>query len=155
MRAADYGRIVMTVSTAGFFGRSASAGYGASRAAIVGFARSLAVDLREHTNIRVNMISPSAFTDAAGREPKYAELMDPLKVAPIVGWLSSEDCDRSGLIVHAGCGRARLFKVVGGHVVDTADGDLGCHLDQLQEIDSVIEADHASAAGRVLRPELA
>lgn len=154
MRAADYGRIVMTVSTAGFFGRSASAAYGASRAAVVGFARSLAVDTRDDTNIRINMISPSAFTDAAGRDPRYKELMDPMKVAPVVGWLSSEHCDRSGLIVHAGCGRARLMKILGSQMVESPDGDLAAHFDAFDEIPSFEEADHASAAGRVLRPEM-
>jgi NAD(P)-dependent dehydrogenase (short-subunit alcohol dehydrogenase family) len=148
----NYGRIVMTVSTAGLFGQAKSAAYGASRSAIIGFARSTAVETLDHGNIRVNMVSPSAYTNASSvfHDPSRAYLMSPEKVAPVVGWLSSEACGRTGLILHAGCGLVRRLKIVDGPALPIVDDDVWANWPQL-DLAELDEAAYASAAGAVLR----
>ncbi len=61
LRAAGYGRIVNTTSASGLFGNFGQANYGAAKAGLVGFTRSLAVEGRK-VGISVNALSPMAST---------------------------------------------------------------------------------------------
>jgi NAD(P)-dependent dehydrogenase (short-subunit alcohol dehydrogenase family) len=147
----------MSVSSGGLFGQEVSAAYAASRSAIIGFARSVAVDTRDAGDIQVNMIAPSAYTDMAkggGKDPRYADLMSPAKVAPVVGWLCSPECTESGLILHAGSGRVRRIQIVGGRPVELVDDNMAACRADLDDMSGAEEAPYASAAGRVLRPEV-
>lgn len=104
-----YGRIVMTTS-AGMFGLLGNLAYATAKAAVVGLARTLAVEGRDH-DIKVNLIAPNAYTRMAGDAGAAVEaVMPPDLVAPIVAFLAHEDCPVTGEIYAAGGGRfARVF----------------------------------------------
>jgi NAD(P)-dependent dehydrogenase (short-subunit alcohol dehydrogenase family) len=157
MEARGYGRVVMTTSSAALYGQTQSAAYAASRAAVIGFARSLAVDTRDSENFRINMILPSAYTNAskAFHDPRFADFMSPAKIAPVTGWLCSEDCRESGLILHAGSGRIRRAKMVEGRAIDLPeDEDVRRCWPALDDMTEAEEAANSSESGNVLRPEL-
>ncbi len=110
-----YGRVVMTTST-GMFGLPNNLSYASAKAAVIGLTRSLAVAGAAH-GIKINLIAPAAYTRMAGDPtgerdspgPAPAQLSPDL-VAPMVGFLSHEDCHVSGEIYAAGAGRlARIF----------------------------------------------
>ena len=153
---AGWGRIVLTTSSAGWFGDPGSAFYGASKSALLGFARSLALDVHDH-GVDVNMISPSAFTAMSARfslGESGNDAMSPDLVAPVVGWLCSDACDRSGLILHAGCGRVRRIAVYGGPAVDIQGGDVDACWPALDDMTGARESASSLDSGAVLRAGL-
>lgn len=107
MRDKGYGRIVMTASGAGIFGNFGQCNYSTAKSGLIGFANSLAID-GASKNIRVNTIAPiaaSRMVIASGLFPE--ELHDKLKVedvAPLVGWLCSEQCPDTGGLFEVGGG---------------------------------------------------
>jgi NAD(P)-dependent dehydrogenase (short-subunit alcohol dehydrogenase family) len=104
---AGYGRIVMTTSS-GLFGLPNNTSYAAAKGAVIGLARSLATAGADH-DIKVNLIAPGAFTRMGGRG-EAPPGMSPELVAPMVAFLSHEDCPVTGEIYAAGFGRfARVF----------------------------------------------
>lgn len=107
MRDRGYGRIVMTASGAGIFGNFGQCNYSTAKAALIGFASSLAIE-GASKNICVNTIAPiaaSRMVIASGLFPE--ELHDKVKVedvAPLVGWLCSETCQDTGGLFEVGGG---------------------------------------------------
>jgi NAD(P)-dependent dehydrogenase (short-subunit alcohol dehydrogenase family) len=157
MKAAGYGRIVMTLSTAGLFGQAKSAYYAASRSALIGFSRSVGIDAEaDGRDIRVNMISPAGYTDMARQhiDAKWERFMSPDKVAPVVGWLGSTLCRQSGLILHAGCGRVRRVQVMGGTRQEIRDDDVQALWPVLDDMTSAQESPSSFEAGRLMNPEI-
>ncbi|WP_200954620.1 MULTISPECIES: SDR family NAD(P)-dependent oxidoreductase [unclassified Nocardioides] len=121
MLEADYGRILVTTSSAGLFGTAVGTdyntlqGYGAAKMGALGHTRSLAIRARS-TGIKVNAVSPHAYTRlAAGLEqtPELAFMAThstPERVAPGSVYLVHESCPVSGEIFAIGAGRmARIF----------------------------------------------
>lgn len=108
MREAKYGRVVLATSAAAYCGSWGLSAYGSAKAAVIGLARSVAVENAER-NIRVNVISPFAYTPMT--EPYIPEkkraIMDVEHVAPVVGWLAHEDCPANGAVIEAGAGMIR------------------------------------------------
>jgi NAD(P)-dependent dehydrogenase (short-subunit alcohol dehydrogenase family) len=156
MLQAGWGRIVLTTSSAGWFGDPGSAFYAASKSALLGFARSLALDVRDRC-VHVNMISPSAFTAMSARfnlGEQANDAMSPDLVAPVVGWLCSDACDKSGLVLHAGCGRVRRIMVYGGPAIDIADGDVNACWPALDDMTDALESGSSLDSGAVLRAGL-
>ncbi|MCK4457153.1 MAG: SDR family oxidoreductase [Thermoplasmata archaeon] len=104
MKKAHWGRIVNISSLLGFSGLTQGAHYGATKAGVVGFIRSLALEVAR-LGIRVNAVAPGA-TDTAilrgytkkQRKEKFggipaARLGRPEDVAGAVSFLCSEDAD--------------------------------------------------------------
>lgn len=106
LRAQKYGRLVLTASSAGYFGVHGLAAYAASKAAVIGLMRTLAIE-GASCGIRVNAILPYAYSQmtAPHMDGAMAGAMDPALVAPIVSWLASETCDVNGEVLVAGGGR--------------------------------------------------
>jgi NAD(P)-dependent dehydrogenase (short-subunit alcohol dehydrogenase family) len=104
LRASGYGRVVNTTSASGLFGNFGQANYGAAKAGLVGFTRSLAVEGRK-VGISVNAISPMASTrmtqDLLGEN---GELLAPEQVSPVVAFLSHRDCRLTGQVLSVGGG---------------------------------------------------
>lgn len=107
----QYGRVILTGSGAGTYGRAQTAAYGSAKGAIQGLARTLALEGEEY-GILVNLITPGAFTrmaEAALTEPEALERarnqMHPDFVAPLAVWLASERCQVSGQTFTAYAGR--------------------------------------------------
>lgn len=120
MSAKGYGRIVLTSSSSGAFGREAGSNYAAAKAAMLGLGRALALEGAQQ-GIKVNCILPvapfrrrgpvpAAFVErlrAVGLQPEDA---GPELVVPMVVYLASRACSVSGEAFSAGGGRfGRVF----------------------------------------------
>lgn len=129
-----YGRIVLTGSSAGLWGQMQSADYGASKAAMVGLARSIALDVPDGADITINVIAPAAYTplSAASIDPKWANYASPDHVAPVVGWLCSEQCRSSGGIYHTGAGNIRRAQILEGPVHSLASDTINAVMANLE-----------------------
>ena len=118
MVAQNYGRIVNIASIAGKEGNPNASAYSASKAAVIGFTKSLAKELAK-TGITVNSVTP-----AAVRTPIFDQIPQshvdfmlskiPMgrlgkvdEVASLVCWLASEECSFStGAVFDVSGGRA-------------------------------------------------
>ncbi|MCB1379805.1 MAG: SDR family oxidoreductase [Alphaproteobacteria bacterium] len=118
MMKANYGRIVNIASIAGKEGNPNASAYSASKAAVIGFTKSLAKELAK-TGITVNSVTP-----AAVRTPIFDQIPQshvdfmlskiPMgrlgkveEVANLVCWLASEECSFStGAVFDVSGGRA-------------------------------------------------
>ena len=72
MRAAGYGRIVVSTSVAGLYGLHGLTAYAASKAALIGFMRTLAAEGKSH-NVLTNAIAPYAATPMTARQGNMPE----------------------------------------------------------------------------------
>ena len=74
MRGQKYGAIVNTASIAGVYGSSMGAGYGASKAGVIGLTRSLGREMA-YFNVRVNAICPGVVkTDMVMKDTSEAAI---------------------------------------------------------------------------------
>jgi NAD(P)-dependent dehydrogenase (short-subunit alcohol dehydrogenase family) len=126
MRAAGYGRIVVSTSAAGLYGLHGISAYAASKAALIGFMRALAVEGQSH-NVLTNAIAPYAATPMTARQGNLPEVfmktMSPELVAPVVTLLVSEQTQLNGQVIVAGKGvfrRAANFEGRGLRYADPA-----------------------------------
>ena len=110
MRAAGYGRIVMTTSTAGIYGNFGQANYSAAKLGLFGFAQSLAIE-GAAKNIHVNTIAPTAGSrlTATVLPQEVIDALKPDYVTPAVVLLTHESCTANG----------KLYEVGGGWVSQT------------------------------------
>ncbi|KAK2767890.1 short-chain dehydrogenase reductase sdr [Colletotrichum kahawae] len=106
MQKQKYGRIVMITSHT-IFGMAGSAAYAAAKLALVGMAKTLAVEGEPH-GIQVNSVGTTAFTDAVQKNTPDAGMQAFMKAnlpaedpARAVVWLAHEDCNANGEIIGA------------------------------------------------------
>jgi NAD(P)-dependent dehydrogenase (short-subunit alcohol dehydrogenase family) len=104
MREQNYGRVMMTTSSAGLGGNFGQSNYGAAKLGLVGLAKSLHLEGAK-TNIRVNVLAPTAGTRMTeDLMPEQAfKAFDPNDVVPAALFLVSENAP-SNAIVGAGAG---------------------------------------------------
>jgi len=152
MQAKGYGRIVLTSSSTGAFGRLAGSNYAAAKAAMLGMARAMSLEGAEH-GIRTNCILPVA--PFRNRGPVPEELTRQLNamglapeqagadlVAPMVVYLASSACSVSGEAFSAGGNRfGRVFVAVADGWINPADGpataeDVEAHLAEIEDLTS-------------------
>jgi 3-oxoacyl-[acyl-carrier protein] reductase len=118
MMANNYGRIVNVASIAGKEGNPNASAYSASKAAVIGFTKSLAKELAK-TNITVNSVTPAAvrtpiFDQMAQSHIDYMLSKIPMgrlgkvdEVASLICWLASAECSFStGAVFDVSGGRA-------------------------------------------------
>ncbi|OZF40584.1 serine/threonine protein kinase [Rhodococcus sp. 14-2483-1-1] len=100
-----FGRIVMATSTSGLFGNFGQANYGAAKAGLVGLLNTLAIE-GERSNILVNAVAPMAATRMTeGIAPQdLLDTLPPAFVAPVVGYLLTEESTTTGSVFVAGGG---------------------------------------------------
>lgn len=110
MRAAGYGRIIMTTSVAGVYGNFGQANYSAAKLGVVGLAKTLAIE-GAAKNILVNAVGPTAGSRLTATVlPKaVTDALKPEYVTPAMILLTHESSDVTG----------RLFEVGGGWVSET------------------------------------
>jgi NAD(P)-dependent dehydrogenase (short-subunit alcohol dehydrogenase family) len=121
MRTQNYGRIVTTTSPTGLYGNFGQTNYGAAKAGIVGFMRSLTLE-GERNNVRVNTICPVAATRMTETimPPALLQRLSPEFVSPGVLYLASDEAP-SGVIMTAAAGVfsiARLYETDGAFLGD-------------------------------------
>jgi len=108
----QYGRLIMTGSGAGFFGRRRDHAYSVAKSALIGFTKLLATDGAEH-GIKANIIGPIAWTDnsaAQGIPTIMEKFARPVHVSNLVTLLSHESCPVTGEMFHVGGGFvSRIF----------------------------------------------
>lgn len=110
MAAQNYGRIVLTGSINGLYGKANNGSYSLSKAGFMGLSNTAAIEGKD-LNIKSNVIIPAAVTRmSAGIDTSKFPPMEPEMVAPAVAWLCHEDCSVSGEMLVAMGGRvARAF----------------------------------------------
>jgi NAD(P)-dependent dehydrogenase (short-subunit alcohol dehydrogenase family) len=143
------GRIVVTESAAGLFGLPGQTAYAATKGAVHGLMRSLALEGAAH-GILVNSIAPGAYTrmvehgvpDEALRTHMQAA-MPPELTSPVVAWLASDACTCTG----------EVFSVWGGRVARIAiGGNLG-YVDRELEVERIAaNADAVTGPGAEYEP---
>ncbi|MFC3052589.1 SDR family NAD(P)-dependent oxidoreductase [Kordiimonas pumila] len=107
------GRVIFIGSTAGLYGVRGRAPYSASKGALIAFAKTLAAEVRR-SDIYVNVVVPYAETQmtAGMGGDSAAPDMAPAKVAPLIEWLASDACNRTGDVWVAGGGYFRVAETV-------------------------------------------
>jgi len=156
MKKAGYGRVVFTTSTAGLFGQIGMTSYAATKAAVLGLMRCLALE-NAGANLRFNAISPFAVTNDKVEKlvpPPLRAMMGADRVAPMVGWLCSEQCTQNAMIFFAGGGRYRRDVMAEGPRVDFDGDDLSSVIDQIESTATLEPRKHSGVAGIKLIPEL-
>jgi len=105
LRAKAYGRVVVTSSNSGIYGNFGQANYGGAKLAVVGFMNALRLEGQKY-NIMVNALAPVAGTRMTESlmTPEALARLKPEFVSPMVAWLCSEQCQRTGEIWSAGAG---------------------------------------------------
>jgi NAD(P)-dependent dehydrogenase (short-subunit alcohol dehydrogenase family) len=105
LRAKAYGRVVVTSSNSGIYGNFGQANYGGAKLAVVGFMNALRLEGQKY-NIMVNALAPVAGTRMTESlmTPEMLERIRPELVSPMVAYLCSEQCQRTGEIWSAGAG---------------------------------------------------
>jgi NAD(P)-dependent dehydrogenase (short-subunit alcohol dehydrogenase family) len=169
MQAKSYGRIVLTSSSTGAFGRVAGTNYAAAKAAMLGLARALSLEGAEH-GIMTNCILPvapfrnrgpvpTALTEQLGKAGLAPADAGPELAAPMAVYLASAACSVSGEAYSAGGGRfGRVF-------IGVADGwlgppgacatveDIAAHLPEIRDLGSYqippTSLDELSVIGRL------
>jgi NAD(P)-dependent dehydrogenase (short-subunit alcohol dehydrogenase family) len=125
MLEAGYGRLVITGSGVGLYGAAGFAAYSLTRSAVIGLVRCLAHEVPAGADIRINTVLPLAHTPMSARTiGGGSDDLRPEMVAPVVGWLASEACAESGMILHAGAGsvtRARILESPRARAEDAGD----------------------------------
>jgi len=103
MKARDRGSLVAIGSRAALEPEAGLSAYGASKAALVHYIRSIALEL-SGTGVRANIVLPATIDTAANRRDMpgadYSKWVKPASIAKVVSWLASGDtCDVSGAVL--------------------------------------------------------
>ncbi|KAF7327634.1 Peroxisomal hydratase-dehydrogenase-epimerase [Mycena kentingensis (nom. inval.)] len=106
-----YGRIITTASQVGIYGNFGQANYSTAKAGLIGFTKTLGFEGKKY-NILANVIAPSAGTAMTQTiwTPEMVEAFKTEYIAPLVGYLSSEDNTET---------TGSLFEVLGGWAAQT------------------------------------
>lgn len=158
LRQIEGARALVSVSTAGFYGNHGQAAYAASKSALVGLVKSLALECAG-SGLCINALAPYAVTPLT--RPWFpqedAERFSPEAAAELAAWLVSCDCRLNGATLIAGGGGLRRVEVLETDTVSLQDG-AATALERLRHFDCELAPDSASAEfelfARSLRGEL-
>ena len=140
LRAKAYGRVVVTSSNSGIYGNFGQANYAGAKLAVVGFMNALRLEGQKY-NVLVNALAPVAGTRMTESlmTPEILEKLKPEYVSPMVAYLCSEQCQRSGEIWSAGAGsfaRIEYREAEGVRVVGRAPTpeDVAENIDRIADV---------------------
>lgn len=136
MMAQGYGRIVLTSSINGLYGKSDNVTYAMCKAGFMGLSNTAAIE-GQHSNVRSNLIVPAAVTRMSeGIDTSKFPPMEPEQVAPMVAYLCHEDCQATGeMYVAMGgrLGRARITENAGLYHPAWSLEDVAGQIDAIRE----------------------
>lgn len=152
MKENQYGRIVMTTSSSGMYGNFGQTNYGAAKAGLSGFMRTLCLEGAKY-DIRVNTLSPTARSRMTeGLMPE--EILEKLRVEPVSQGLVYLVCDDAPnrVILCAGAGGYSLTKVVETPGVNFSEGEqtaenVAAHWDAISSSDGAEEFTNGGQQG--------
>ena len=138
----QYGRIVLTSSVNGLYGKSDNVTYSMCKAGFMGLSNTAAIE-GQNIGIKSNLIVPAAITRmSAGIDTSQFPPMDPNLVAPMVGWLCHEDCSVSGEMYVAMAGRmarAYVAETSGLFQPEWSIEDVAGNIDAIRTSDDPVE----------------
>lgn len=145
LSAGNYGRVLISTSTAGLYGNHGQAAYASSKAALQGLMKSLSIEGASR-GILVNAIAPYAATQMtrAHLPEQQVENLSPQAVAPLAGWLVSDQCKLSGKTFIAGANHVRLVQTLETESVALGE-DVQATLEKLTELPCKLSPISASA----------
>ena len=145
----DYGRVVLTTSSAGLYGNYGQSAYSAAKAAVIGLVRALAIEGRRH-GVCINAIAPYGYSQmtAPYMQPEMATTFDPQRVAPLLAWLVSASCDVSGEVLVCGGGLVRRADVGETDARPLPDSDIAR---TVHDLHALPRRNHASASDSFTR----
>ncbi len=136
MRAAHYGRIVLTSSIGGLYGNHDVANYAVAKAGVIGLSNVVALE-GAADDVKCNVIVPSAVTRMAeGIDTSAYPPMCPEQVAPVVGWLAHQSCSITGEMLIAVAGRvarATVAESAGVYRPSWSIEEVGENLDAIRD----------------------
>jgi NAD(P)-dependent dehydrogenase (short-subunit alcohol dehydrogenase family) len=136
MRAAHFGRIVLTSSIGGLYGNHDVANYAVAKAGVIGLSNVVALE-GAADDVKCNVIVPSAVTRMAeGIDASAYPPMCPEQVAPVVGWLAHQSCSITGEMLIAVAGRvarATVAESAGVYRPSWSIEEVGENLDAIRD----------------------
>ena len=152
MKENKYGRIVMTTSSSGMYGNFGQTNYGAAKAGLSGFMRTLCLEGAKY-DIRVNSLSPTARSRMT-ENLMPEEILEKLTVESVTAGLVYLVCDDapSRMIMCAGAGGYSETKVVETQGINLSEGEQTAEnvaefIDQIRSMDGAEEFTNGSQQG--------
>jgi len=152
MKERGYGRIVMTTSSSGMYGNFGQTNYGAAKAGLSGFMRTLCLEGAKY-DIRINTLSPTARSRMT-EDLMPEEILEKLTVESVSAGLVYLVCDDAPnrMILCAGAGGYAETKVIETKGVNFAEGDqtaenVAKHIDKIRSMDGAEEFTNGGQQG--------
>lgn len=113
MSAAQFGRVVFTLSNTGLYGNFGQANYGAGKAGLIGLMNVLRIEGAKN-NILVNAVAPMAATrmTEGSMAPEVIGHFNPEYPSAAVAFLCSEEFQESGAIISTAAGHYSAVKIL-------------------------------------------
>ncbi|MFC0206110.1 SDR family NAD(P)-dependent oxidoreductase [Novosphingobium soli] len=135
MMARQFGRIVLTSSINGLYGKADNVTYSLCKAGFMGLSNTAAIE-GQHANVKSNLIVPAAVTRMSeGIDTSKFPPMEPEQVAPMVAYLCHADCAATGeMYVAMGgrLGRAWIAENAGLYRADWTLEDVAAQIDAIR-----------------------
>ena len=137
MKKQGYGRIIMTSSGAGIYGNFGQANYSSAKLGLIGLSNTLAIE-GGRNGIQCNVIVPVAASRLTEDilPPDIMSILDPESIAPVVAWLSHEECLENGSVIESAGGWAGKYRWQRspGHIFGlTSDSNLQPSLENVRD----------------------
>jgi len=133
---AGYGRVVLTGSIGGLYTMPQTAGYAVSKSGMIGLNNVIAIEGAQR-GLKSNIILPGATTRMAeGLDTSQYPPMGPELVAPVVGYLSHEDCAVTGELYVSMSGRvarAYVTETRGAYRPEWTIDEVADNLDEIRD----------------------